>query len=602
MKRQRNRRSPLNVTLFPFLAVLICTLGVLIVLLVLAVRAADVKATQDQVVHQEEQQRLKTIRREKEFELDSWILKSEFLAEARPELVDQLSRSREYRGYLEGELRRLNHQLQELADSLKNVSADDSADGLAAGKGDQDLQAITHRVARLQESAEKAREELEKKRSEVVAGDKKLYSIVPHIGSGGTFRRPIFIEATAQSLVLQPLGIRLDRNDFVPPLGPGNPLDAALLAIRDYWLKHDVQRSEGSPYPLIVIRPDGAEGYAIARHAMSSWEDEFGYEMVEQEKELDFGSPDPELKALVESVVEEAKAKQRAILVTRSAGQHLAGTQPEFSVGTSRARRADQRPGLTASGSAGGFVIHSNGQQVDAGNDQLALNSGGERSQNPGLAGFERDARPLLDSPAGGSGGGGFPDGSSADGSSSRDFKSGLTSQFQGETAQGGAANSQTSSAMSAGDYQALTLGREPNSGAGTANPSEITNDDSPACLYQHLNLARQRGANWALPTKAVNQTGYVRPIRLVCSADSLEVRSSVGVEKVIPIGEDVSQVIDPLVTEIWRQIEAWGLPGSRSYWKPELRISVLPGGELNFEKLQGLLFNSGVDVRENLQ
>lgn len=596
MRRQRNRRSPLNVTLFPFLAVLICTLGVLIVLLVLAVRAADVKATQDQVVHQEEQQRLKSLRREKEFELDSLMLKSEFLAEARPELVQQLSRSREYRGHLEAELRRLNDQWEQISDSLRKVSAEDQT------VDDEDLQAIAHRVAMLEESAAEARANLEKKRSEVSAADKKLYSIVPHIGSGGTFRRPIFIEATAQSLVLQPLGIRLDRNDFVSPLAPGNPLDAALLAIRDYWLKHDVQRNEGSPYPLIVIRPDGAEGYAIARHAMSSWEDEFGYEMVEQEKELDFGSPDPQLQALVESVVAEAKARQRAILVTRSARQHLAGTQPEFSVGTSRVRRSDQRPGLTASGSAGGFVIHSNGQQVDAGNDQIALNPGGERSQDPALAGFEEEGLPFSGSPVAGSGGGEFPVGSPADGSSSRDFKSGLASQFQGSTSPGGEANSQSSAAMSAGDYQAVTLGREPNSGAGAANPPEITNDDSPACLYQHLNLAKQRGANWALPSKPSNQTGYVRPVRLVCSAESLEVRSSLGVEKVIPLEEDVSQAIDPLVNEIWRQIESWGHPGSKSYWKPELRISVLPGGELNFEKLQGLLFNSGVDVRENLQ
>ena len=53
MRRRRRTRTSLGVSLFPFLAVLICTLGVLIVLLVLAVRSADVRASKEQSDHQE---------------------------------------------------------------------------------------------------------------------------------------------------------------------------------------------------------------------------------------------------------------------------------------------------------------------------------------------------------------------------------------------------------------------------------------------------------------------------------------------------------------------------------------------------------------------
>ena len=45
MRRPRKRRTPPGVSLFPFLAVLICTLGVLIVMLVIAVKAADSSAS-----------------------------------------------------------------------------------------------------------------------------------------------------------------------------------------------------------------------------------------------------------------------------------------------------------------------------------------------------------------------------------------------------------------------------------------------------------------------------------------------------------------------------------------------------------------------------
>ena len=44
MKRGRNQKNHYSVTLFPFLAVLICTMGILVVLLVVAVRAADFDA------------------------------------------------------------------------------------------------------------------------------------------------------------------------------------------------------------------------------------------------------------------------------------------------------------------------------------------------------------------------------------------------------------------------------------------------------------------------------------------------------------------------------------------------------------------------------
>ena len=88
----------------------------------------------------------------------------------------------------------------------------------------------------------------------------------------------------------------------------------------------------------------------------------------------------------------------------------------------------------------------------------------------------------------------------------------------------------------------------------------------------------------------------------MICGAGELEVRSALGTEKIIAINGDMRSAIDPLVNEIWQQIESWGISGSRSYWKPELRISVLRGGELNFEKLKRLLHDSGIVVKESSQ
>jgi uncharacterized protein YlxW (UPF0749 family) len=58
MRRRRKKRSQLSVSLFPFLAVLICTLGVLIVMLVMAVKSADDQANKVQSEDDAEKQAL----------------------------------------------------------------------------------------------------------------------------------------------------------------------------------------------------------------------------------------------------------------------------------------------------------------------------------------------------------------------------------------------------------------------------------------------------------------------------------------------------------------------------------------------------------------
>ena len=53
-------------------------------------------------------------------------------------------------------------------------------------------------------------------------------------GPHGTRRRPIYIECTLEGIIIQPEGFVLLPDDFHGPLGPGNPLDAALRTIREH--------------------------------------------------------------------------------------------------------------------------------------------------------------------------------------------------------------------------------------------------------------------------------------------------------------------------------------------------------------------------------
>jgi hypothetical protein len=115
-------------------------------------------------------------------------------------------------------------------------------------------------------------------------------------------------------VVIHPERIVLEASDFLGPQGPGNPLDAALRAIRAYHARQASpaaqSEAQGEPYPLIIVRPDGVEAYAAARSAMRSWEDEFGYELVDADMVLEFPAPDPELARLLERAVADARSRQ----------------------------------------------------------------------------------------------------------------------------------------------------------------------------------------------------------------------------------------------------------------------------------------------------
>jgi hypothetical protein len=610
MSNGRARRTSLSISLFPFLAVLICTLGVLIVLLVLAVKAAEVQASEDHESHQERLEQQKTALTRFQDQIDETELRIELISKSRPQSLDRLNQSREYRSHLESEIRSLKAKIADLDSSLARVEE--------AAPANENVEESNQRIEELTRNILLAEKELEEKRKANTTNAKVTYSIVPHEGAGGTFRRPIFIVCETDSITIEPLGIRLDKNDFVPPLGPGNPLDAAVLAIREYWLKHDLNGKDGSPYPLIVIRPDGAEGYAISRRAMTSWEDEFGYELVEAGKELDFGEADPQLKSLVEAAVAEAKLRQRNMLAARSMKNPLLAPANGMRPGRGASGRGlEHRPGLTASGANGGFVVNSAWEELDqhgyGAKDGSAITNGSSDTdrRNPTFGhpvSFEarlnqrQDSKLMTTLPnfqeKGTQGSVISPStsGASFDESAfSNDHRQAVGAISGGNSATG---SHERNSTDKSNERSANTVSGS--SGAQGSGQTAGNENSAPSLMYQHTNLAQARGKDWAIPNKPVGATAYVRPIRVVCTANEIEVRSPLGVEKRIPIGNDITGTIDPLINEIWKQIESWGMPGENSYWKPELRIGVAAGGELNFEQLRGLLFGSGIQIKES--
>ena len=74
------------------------------------------------------------------------------------------------------------------------------------------------------------------------------------------------------------------------------------------------------------------------------------------------------------------------------------------------------------------------------------------------------------------------------------------------------------------------------------------------------------------------------------------------GQEKSIPMSAGTAQAIDPLVTAIWEQMDAWGMAGKGMYWRPVLSVYVAPGAEQRFEDLNRLLRGSGLIIQKETE
>ena len=553
MRRRRRNSSNLGVSLFPFLAVLICTLGVLIVLLVIAVQSASVGQHEQQAAMAEKagqvaekQARQKEILEDLADKIEEQSIRAEGLGAMRPEAKKELTSARDYRSYLQKEIDSLEDEAKQLAAEIEVFSEDRMK---AAETLDQsDVDALRKQVA-------DADYRLLEKRNSVVNVSEKKYAIVPYHGTGGTKRVPVFIECDIDGLVLQPWDIRLSKDDFAHPVIAGNPVDAALMTIRNYFEKYNLADNDQRPYPLLVIRPDGAQSYGLARRSLISWDDEFGYELVSSEKVLDFGEVDSQLESEIRDAVENAKQNQLAI---KRRQYEIAKARGQLARRNAGGSGDGYGPGLRASSRKGGFVVEGGGRSGErnerwSGDSRSNLASTGDRDQ----AGNELE-------------GGEF--GNSGDDKKLAANES-LDRSFKG---------------LSSGSNQSTA---ESNGNLSAGNSSAAQRADS---------LARTRGANWALPTETAGATGYVRPVSVTCRPNEVLLEDAGGKLVSVSFDAEDSVAIDKLVTIIWQRIDTWGVAGNNAYWKPGLKVNVTEGARDRFESIKALLSGSGLTVEES--
>ena len=147
---------------------------------------------------------------------------------------------------------------------------------------------------------------------------KRSYAIAPYQGKKGTFRRPIYVECTANGVVLMPENVKFDDMDFLLARYPGNPFDSALRAVAHrYLLQNGEKNAKGEtiePYPLLIVRPGGAEYFYAAVRALASWGDVYGYEFVDEDQPLEYPTRDPQIGQIAQEQANFARNRLQAQL------------------------------------------------------------------------------------------------------------------------------------------------------------------------------------------------------------------------------------------------------------------------------------------------
>ena len=114
MRRRRRNRSGISPTLFPFLAVLICTMGVMIVLLVLGVQQAQVDARVVVEEHRLQDEGRRKDHQQQRLKREDFLWRSQVLTESRQKKTQELADARMALGHLEEHIRQIEAAGKEL--------------------------------------------------------------------------------------------------------------------------------------------------------------------------------------------------------------------------------------------------------------------------------------------------------------------------------------------------------------------------------------------------------------------------------------------------------------------------------------------------------
>lgn len=622
MKRYDRGEPSSAFSLFPFLAVLLCTMGALAVLLVAMAQVSREKAERQApvAVKQPTEEELAKERFLKQELVRAEQLEQQIVQE-QEKLSKQLGAKQKQLRDTEDHLRRLQDEVKALqAEAMEIIKLDEmhvSDHSLA----EQEIE----RLKALKENLAKENQELAEQASAI----SRRYAIVPlREGDNGTRRPAIYFECIEDGVILQPEGIKLTQQDFARPVHVSSPLAAAVRAVQQYYVDYPQARAsdeEGAPYPLFVIRPGGVIAYYRASMVLKSIDADYGYQPVAASWDIEYELPNPVLGKSVARAIELARLdRERLAASAPQLFQHTVGTwdyeQEEdlfakVSYGVSGETTGNPFSGAAFNAPAEGYLsqgvasaydnpssnliaggisndVNRTYQQLTS--NQSSANDLHSHSTNNLYQGGEGKSKTQPES---------YPLESASDGGESKEA-------FQNQTAENATINPNGASAGAPPSASAANTQMD-----GASSPSSSEFSGSPASSDKQASLSAiadnsQQGnsAQKGVGKKGAKKSGIgiLRLVPLQVSHGNVvivEANNSSRGQEYIPISENISmsglpnEWMPKLLNSLQQHAASWGIAGEGMYWKSKIVLHVDELSGENAKQLAQYLRQSGIEI-----
>lgn len=294
----KRRRQLLQVSTFPFLAVLLCTMGSLILLLLVidrrakavarakALQAAARLVAEDEKVAAQRRAEWEQRRRALHALLTQQDLEVRSQVEAARDKVKEMAAKTQTS---EAHFHELQGRLQTEREGLAQGEAEVRTRRIALSSETEQTEVAKAGLARM--AAELDR--LERTLADLKAlrqREQQTYSLVPYKGKHGDNRRPIYIECTSIGLIFHP--DRLTMNALTTSAMDVRVEIARRVARQRSLAAGATAKMEDIPYLLMLVRPDGIVNYYRVLTALDGMSLEYGYEFVDGDWVLDFPEDD----------------------------------------------------------------------------------------------------------------------------------------------------------------------------------------------------------------------------------------------------------------------------------------------------------------------
>ena len=339
------RRPQTSISLFPFLAVLVCAMGALILLLLVLTRkirheqygedapaavAVAPDAAAPAAVFPERSGEIAALETERETVSGDMLRLQQQVQELEQSIAQQQTTVAEMR-----------QQFSELESTLQTTDANPDKSSIAelqnqiAGlrsqqvvlrqrldEQEKSLLAKQLRLKAVTETTAIAREKLHAVNSAIVSLRKQVQdtqqsaasagteTIVEFTNTFGTTRTPIIVEVTKEGYRIQPTGIVIETRDMEGFPVSDTPLMAAILAVHRERAKGSVT---SQPYVLLLVRPNGSKAFYPAQGILANEKIHFGYELIDADKVIATGEFAPTEKSAADVAMAEAYRRREKI-------------------------------------------------------------------------------------------------------------------------------------------------------------------------------------------------------------------------------------------------------------------------------------------------